>query len=505
MSHREIRELMDIAIDGKLSDLQTLRLDHLLSSNAEARQYYLEEIVLISDLERRGYSATRSVPVFVPLNSNKLAWGIAIGASLCAILLVAAWPNTPVSPKNILQSASIAPIVRIVGGTNSSFEGLQPAGRVLNVGRYRMTHGAISVSFRSGASLDIDGPAEFEIKNDMLIELDLGNIRVHVSESAKGFLVVVPGMEVRDLGTEFGVSVEANKSSQVHVFLGSVELLRKGNQPEILDEGNAVSLQGNGLLPMDEIDDEKFSTRSSIGLKSWEESRVRWRNDPSAIVYFDFDRNEFNPATVLNIAGSSRRSLSDGVIHGPIHVSGRWPEKSALLFDKGDDHVRLDIPGEFESFTLSAWMCETRRTELSHAILMTTGDEPGEHHWQILRNGSMRSGVQLVYGVSSPVDVVKVGVWQHLAAVVDRSSGTSTYFVNGQIVATKSFSTELPLVFGPCTLGAWYSKNSDSCSRRFRGRIDELAVFSRALSTDEIMSMFQDGSGFGSDFQSEDR
>ena len=501
MINREIRELMDVLLDGKLTDQQIQRLDYLLATNADARQYYMDEIVLVNDLERGGYAAPRSIPVMTTGTSNRLAWGIAIGASVMALWMVAVSPHAIISPINIITKshspASAAPIARIVGGTATRFEGLQPSGVVMNAGRYQMTEGAISLSCRSGASLEIEGPAIFEIKNDMLIELELGNARIHAPESAKGFLVAITGVEVRDLGTEFGVSVASNKSAEVHVFLGSVELLRTGNEPEVLGEGSAVSWQDMGLHQMEGIDDSKFVTRSSIGYQSWEASSERWRNDPAALVYFDFERNDSDPEKVRNIAINSHGS--NGIINGPIHVSGRWPEKPALLFDKGDDRVLLDIPNQFDSFTLSAWICETRRTELAQAILMTIGDEPGEHHWQIGRDGSMRSGVQLVYSVASAEDAVKVGVWQHVAAVVDRLSGNATYFVNGEIVTSKSFTSDVPLVFGPCVIGAWSSGKSDQWQRRFRGRMDEFAVHSRALSRDEILSIYQDGSGVGSD------
>lgn len=498
---REIRELLDELLDGKLTDQQTQRLDHLLSTNSEARQYYIEEIVLVNDLERGGYSAPRSIPVVTTGSSNRLVWGIAIGASVMALWMFAILPREIISPINILTKspspAVKAPIAKIVGGAATHFAGLQPTGMTMDAGRYQMTQGAVSLNFRSGASLEIEGPAIFEIKNDMLIELELGNARIHAPESAKGFLVAIPGMEVRDLGTEFGVSVASNKTAEVHVFLGAVELLRSGNQPEVLNEGSAVSWQDMGLHQMDGIDDSKFATRSSIGYQSWEASSERWRKDPAALVYFDFERNDSDPEKVQNTAINS--SGSDGIINGPIHVSGRWPEKSALLFDKGDDRVLLDIPNQFDSFTLSAWICATRRTELVQSIMMTIGDEPGEHHWQIGRDGSLRSGVQLVYSVASSEDAVKVGVWQHVAAVVDRLSGNATYFVNGEVVATKSFSSEVPLVFGPCAIGAWSSGISNEWSRRFRGRMDEFAVFNRVLSIDEILSICQDGSGFGND------
>ncbi|MEQ1830435.1 MAG: LamG-like jellyroll fold domain-containing protein [Pirellula sp.] len=496
MLNPEIRELIDLVLDGNPSERHTQRLDELLATDEKARQYYMEEIVLVHDLQRSAYSTSLPLPVSATSHLNGWTMG---GAALVSVIAVAIFAILfrPTSEKN--ESGPIVsqvPIARILGGSTSHFEGMQPDGLVMNAGRYSLASGAVSMSFRSGAAVEIVGPAKFEIKNDLLMELDLGKARIHAPESAKGFRVEIPGMDVRDLGTEFGVSVQADKSAEIHVFIGSVELLRSGVAPRVLKEGSAIAWEGNGILPMSQIDDAKFATRNSIGYECWKSSSERWRNDEAALVYFDF---EINPAASSEIVNLGRTgSPTNGVIQGPIHVSGRWPDKSALLFDKGNDHVRLDIPNQLESFTLSAWICMTRRTELLHSILMSIGDEPGEHHWQIGRDGSIRGGVQMVYSTTSHEDAVKVGVWQHVVAVVDRSKGLAMYYVNGKEVAQQSFASEIPLTFGPCTIGAWHAAKTNAWSRGFCGRIDEFAIFGRPLSVEEIQAMYQDGTGFDS-------
>lgn len=492
MHDSEIRNLIDVALDGTLSPKQLARLDELLATDDDARKYYIEEIILIGDLERSAFSVTYSKPrVAVPPVKAWTIGGIAVLSVLTLFITVV--QLLPVKESgNPTRVVFQEPIARIIGGSSAGIVGM-PSDGILNAGHYEL-EGSICLLFRNGASVEITGPAKFDVKNSLLMELQLGSARVHAPESAKGFLVAIPGMEVRDIGTEFGISVAEDRSAEVHVFLGSVELLCSGAEPRLLEEGNAISWEGKGIRSMSQVDDSKFPTRSSIGYQKWQTSFQRWQSDPSAVVFFDFKIDADNPTHVINLGKAGDQS--HGVIEGPVQVSGRWPEKPALLFDKGNDRIQLNVPDEYQSFTLSTWICATRRTELSQAVFMTLGDERGEHHLQIGRDGSIRGGVQKVYSTASRENATKVGMWQHIAVAVDGGSGNATYFVNGEAVVNRSFDSNASFVFGPCSIGAWKSSEGDSWSRQFRGRIDELAIFDRPLTPTEIMSIFQDGSGF---------
>ena len=492
MLDNEIRNLIDVALDEVPSPKQLARLEELLATDEDARKYYIEEIILIGDIERSAFSVAYSKPMIAVPSVN--AWTIGIMAILSMIVLfITVVRLLPIKESdNVTKVVFQDAIAKIVGGSSAGIVGMQSDG-VLNEGHYEL-EGSICLLFRNGASVEITGPAKFEIQNALLMVLHLGSARVHAPESAKGFLVAIPGMEVRDIGTEFGVSVAPDRSAEVHVFLGAVELLCSGAEPRLLEEGNAISWEGKGIHSMSHVDDSKFPTRSSIGYEIWQASFQRWQTDPSAIVLFDFKIDSVNPNRVINLGKAGDQC--NGVIEGPVQVSGRWPEKPALLLDKGDDRIQLNVPNEYQSFTLSTWVCATRRTELSQAVFMTLGDESGEHHLQIGRDGSVRGGVQKVYSAASHGNSAKVGVWQHIAVVVDTGTGSAKYFVNGEVVAHRGFDSSSSLVFGPCSIGAWKSTDGDSWSRRFRGRIDEFALFDRALTATELMSIFQDGSGF---------
>ena len=50
----------------------------------------------------------------------------------------------------------------------------------------------------------------------------------------------------------------------------------------------------------------------------------------------------------------------DGRIAGARWVTGRWPGKQALLFDRDGDHVKVEIPGEFRQMTLRREIADGR-------------------------------------------------------------------------------------------------------------------------------------------------
>jgi len=241
MHNREIRELIDIALDGTPTDQQTKRLDELLASDEEARKYYIEEMVLIHDLERGEFSISLSLPLLPKTTVNRWAMGVAVMAPLVAVAMISVRFRDADQARNLAPIVPQAPVAKIISGSESRFDGLQPVGLVMNTGSYSLESGSISLKFRIGASVEIVGPAKFAVKTDMLMELSLGNARIHAPDSVKGFLVEVPGMNVRDLGTEFGVSVAEDKTSEVHVFLGAVELMHSGGEHKVLEEGKAIS------------------------------------------------------------------------------------------------------------------------------------------------------------------------------------------------------------------------------------------------------------------------
>ena len=70
----------------------------------------------------------------------------------------------------------------------------------------------------------IEGPATLAIETARRAHLAIGRLVAHVPAAARGFTVASPSVTVVDLGTEFGLDVDAAGTSEVQVFQGKVEL-----------------------------------------------------------------------------------------------------------------------------------------------------------------------------------------------------------------------------------------------------------------------------------------
>ena len=99
-----------------------------------------------------------------------------------------------------------------------------------------------------------------------------------------------------------------------------------------------------------------------------------------------------------------------------------------------------------------------------------------------------------------------VGLWKH---IVIRHDGTTHYlYIDGADVTSIKTSTSLTKWFKDLreatnamdtfTVGAWYNNNSRSSY--FDGKIDEIGIWDRALTADEITNLYNLGKGFAYPF-----
>ncbi len=103
------------------------------------------------------------------------------------------------------------------------------ADRAVRVGdRYLLDSGQAQLQLTSGVCVAIEGPAVWRLASDEMLQLDSGRLAARVSLRAIGFAVVTPTAEVVDLGTEFGVAVEEDGNTEVHVLRGAVEVKKSG-------------------------------------------------------------------------------------------------------------------------------------------------------------------------------------------------------------------------------------------------------------------------------------
>ena len=358
----------------------------------------------------------------------------------------------------------------------------------------------------------------------MLATVHHGQLRAQVPPAARGFSLNVDDMQIVDLGTEFGLSVSAD-SADVQVFDGEVELHHADRSKLQLNAGEAVTRSSTGEIQTGSATPERFLDLATMESHASEQTRVRYERwkawsralceDPRLITYYRFDNVDSWQRRLPADVHPLNREL-DGAIVGATRTTGRWPTKSALEFKRPGDRVRVNIPGEFQSLTFTCWVKIDSLDRWYNSLFLTDHYNQGEPHWQILDTGqlffSVRSrpdeveGQPVVHGPShktvlSPVfwEPSMSGKWIQLATTYDAEAARTTHYLNGAVLHSETIPQAQQVKttrIGAASIGNWAlptKPDAEFAIRNLNGSIDEFAIFSAALSADEIREFYDYG------------
>lgn len=415
---------------------------------------------------------------------------------------------------NRIDANSVAVLANVADAIGPSIKNLT-VGSPVRPGIFVLTSGLVQLEFLSGANVIIEGPAELELKSTKLIVCHRGKLRVRVPQQAKGFSVDTPHYRAVDLGTEFGVSVEDGDATELHVFQGEVELfdidqLYREEKPSALETlriGSGLRTSGDGREKRTAANSEKFvdiermhqilSKEGQERFAAWKEQSTRWQTDPHAVLYYNCD-GQISSSRVLKNYGPLKLPSLNGAIVGCRWTEGRWPGKSALEFKGIEDRVRLNIPGEFDSITLSCWCRIDGFDRRLGSLFLTDGHDVGEAHWQFTDNGQLVLGVKvdpehsMDYLSGSDLKATDLGRWVHIACVYNDEKSEVVHYIDGERVYAFPISQHLKLRFGGVELGNWMPKDDlkNDRIRNLNGRIDEFLLLDRSMTDEEIKNLY---------------
>lgn len=508
----ELLELIDAHRDGGLTVGQHARLKELLTNDPAARRDFVREQMLEAafELETPGNLDVPPLPRPAPrrfLVAQVLRWAAAAVVIFSVGLGLGGALNSGVVTEEEPLDDGIALLTQ---SADAVWKGhWQPReGSILSAGRLELESGLAQIEFYSGARLILDGEVDLELVSANQAVCHSGRLRALVPPQARGFSVMSPQFKLVDLGTEFGMEVAGNGGSKVQVFDGEVEL-HSSDQVHRLLGGAGLSWASSGEkadIPADpksfpSFDDVRDRTqqRAMQRYTSWQNWSQSLADDSRIAARYDYETDTH----VLTDSGSSH---SDGLIIGCEHTNGRWADKGALEFKRPSDRVRLDIPGSYDELTLMAWIRVDSLPTRRQALLLTDEYQMGRVHWQIGPEGELRFGTRTgterkkgptSSGYASPVLFTphRIGVWSLVCSTYDRKAGVVRHFFNGREVSQHGIVFDQPLQIGAADIGNW-SKPLEGGPRsnpvrNFVGRIDELTVWSVALTAEEIMKTYQ--------------
>ncbi len=366
---------------------------------------------------------------------------------------------------------------------------------------------------RNRARVRVEGPAGVFVRSDGFIGLQSGALLADTQWATDDFPIDTPAGQVFPIGaSRVGIFSEGGEV-QVHVLFGQARiqspLLPTDKSEQVLEEGEAIKLTSDqaGMLDAERLaaSPDRFGAMLSMNLSQLFVGRkykqAVLKSKPA--VYWDFeqrgevaDRSEGGVTIDGQIEGelpwqysgaNSYVSFGQAEMWGFVKSASPWPVEPL-------DEYSIELwvkPSHFQQAALVSLAGDKLPDgRCAHSLILEIGG-PSSRSYELSPSGSIRflhrspmSG-DYYAGASCFSDTRYVTRrWQHLVA---RKRGAEIgLFIDGVKVA--SAAEQKPLPAGTTVvLGQLYPDKSE---RPFIGLIDEVALYERALTDQEIKHHF---------------
>lgn len=272
-------------------------------------------------------------------------------------------------------------------------------------------------------------------------------------------------------------------------------------------------------------------TETPTGFAAWKKLSLELRQDPNVVLYLSFQNDRAKAEDDSPVPNEAEFGSSVGISLKPkkktTWVAGRWPDKKALHFD-GDETGQYLIVNEFDSgafnfsksFSILAWF-KVDKFHARYQCLVSKGDYGFRlarmsessgmafaiNRWAGSKENPLKFNGTPMTEVGDTAYPVDNDQWHLAVGVVDTNEDevTVSLFVDGE------FRKKLPSQAGmdpnsaPVLIGANSffltpksrklpngNPNIDP-ARQFMGAIDEIAIFDRVLTPEEIAHIYEVG------------
>lgn len=454
---------------------------------------------------------------YVVRTINKTSLFVAV-LSLTVMLLFLAYLQFAPAPRSQL----VGRLNRAADAQWADASGMIQEGCDLYSGPMKLTRGLAEIVLDNGTQIIVQSPSEFDLESMDQIFLKAGRLVVNVDKQTdKHFVVRTNNAAVVDFGTEFGIGFDGH-STQTYVFKGEVEIR---NSSDLLKYAKNMTLKGgqggqvasNGEISHQNRLQTQFIRASEFEarLKAMQGSAYhRWlayslqlRKDPSLAAYYTFEKDPSNPDILVNVAADTFGSLNGQLCSAsneakPFWTQGRWPQKTALEFDRARRQyvevaadARLSINGPI---TIAAWIYCADAKDGGHIVSNRVPPRSFCNYQMGYRSPSEsgRSHIHLARKLNSDDDKNQISSrtlpetfgWILVAATHDNE--TLKFYLNGGLVDSQQWLQKLEPVDAVLLIGADYALGDQS---RFNGKIDELIIAKRVFSGEEIAEMYRVG------------
>lgn len=179
----------------------------------------------------------------------------------------------------------------------------------------------------------------------------------------------------------------------------------------------------------------------------------------------------------------------DGTIQGdPEIVEGIIED--ALSFDGDGDYIVIGPVTDGLDITYSLWINIPAIPGSSQVILWDDDSQGGGDSWlQLMPDGTLqtqRGGDG--FGVFSSNTPIAPGEWTHITFISDEENDKKIIYLNGEPDSESGGTITTRTNVSHIVLGVGHDGNAFISPSYFEGTIDEVTIYNRALSGDEVMT-----------------
>ena len=204
---------------------------------------------------------------------------------------------------------------------------------------------------------------------------------------------------------------------------------------------------------------------------------------PGLIVFYEFDGSLENEVADEHHGTAARAVIyvpdRDGAADGAIHVDANDEVTVA-------DHADFDIT---EELTLAAWVSPEASDQAYAGLIDKSYTEAYSFGmWGGITDPDTTRMIGYITdssGGSDPLIPMGTGVWSHVAMTFSGAENRLRFYFNGSLVATLGSEPSIGVSDEDLRIGRSYAGD------RYKGRIDEVAVFDRELTAEEIEELYE--------------
>jgi hypothetical protein len=211
--------------------------------------------------------------------------------------------------------------------------------------------------------------------------------------------------------------------------------------------------------------------------------------DPSMVLLMHFNNNSAigeNATYAVDESGMG----NNGTLNGGVTWNSSGKYGGAYQFDGSDDHIKVPNNAvlNLKNFTMEVWVNYQNNGLFDVILAKRESTGPEEYQLAIDANYAPQGAIRFDWdNTYTGTTIIPQNTWTHIAVTFN---GTAVkFYVNG--ILTNTFSAN-----STTNTTANLYLGTDVHSDRFKGEIDEVTIYNRSLTADEILDHYQYRRGF---------